>query len=405
MGNIFRQMIQHDAAGGVLLICAAAVALLLANSPANVFYQYVLAVPVTVAIGGFEIAKPLLLWVNDGLMAIFFLMVGLEIKREILDGHLSSLPQVVLPGLGALAGIVGPALIYYAFTYDDPIAVDGWAIPSATDIAFALGVFCLFGKHLPLSLKLFLLSVAIFDDIGAIVIIALFYSQELSTLSLVVAASGLVALFALNRLGANSLTPYLLVGLVVWAAVLKSGVHATLAGFVIAWFIPLRRENVDGKPMLPTLEHALEPWVAFMILPIFAFANAGVSLIGLSMESLFSPMTLGIALGLFVGKQVGVFGICWLAIKTGLAKIPEGSNWTQLYGVSLLCGIGFTMSLFIGSLAFEEQGLAYQASVKAGVLIGSIMSALLGGFVISRTTSHKTSEEVKDDKVSNVNYS
>jgi len=405
MGNIFRQMIQHDAAGGVLLICAAAVALLLANSPANVFYQYVLAVPVTVAIGGFEIAKPLLLWVNDGLMDIFFLMVGLEIKREILDGHLSSLPQVVLPGLGALAGIVGPALIYYAFTYDDPIAVDGWAIPSATDIAFALGVFCLFGKHLPLSLKLFLLSVAIFDDIGAIVIIALFYSQELSTLSLVVAASGLVALFALNRLGANSLTPYLLVGLVVWAAVLKSGVHATLAGFVIAWFIPLRRENVDGKPMLPTLEHALEPWVAFMILPIFAFANAGVSLIGLSMESLFSPMTLGIALGLFVGKQVGVFGICWLAIKTGLAKIPEGSNWTQLYGVSLLCGIGFTMSLFIGSLAFEEQGLAYQASVKAGVLIGSIMSALLGGFVISRTTSHKTSEEVKDDKVSNVNYS
>ncbi len=403
MPKVFRQMIQHDAVGGVLLIFAAAFALMLANTPANVLYEFVLEVPVTVAIGGFEIAKPLLLWVNDGLMAIFFLVVGLEIKREILEGHLSSPSQVVLPGVGAVAGIVGPALIYYAFTYNDPIAVDGWAIPSATDIAFALGVFCLFGKHLPLSLKLFLLSVAIFDDIGAIVIIALFYSQELSTLSLAVAASGLLVLFALNRFGARSLTPYLLVGLVVWAAVLKSGVHATLAGFIIAWFIPLKRNNVDGKPMLAHLEDTLHPWVVFMILPVFAFANAGVSLVGVSMESLLNPMTLGIALGLFVGKQLGVFGICWLAIKAGLAKIPDGSSWTQLYGVCLLCGIGFTMSLFIGSLAFEEQGLAYQANVKAGVLIGSIMSALLGGFVISRATANKSLAEVGNEKTSSIN--
>lgn len=405
MTNVFRRMIQHDAAGGVLLICAAVIALLLANSPVSFIYKGVLAVPVTVAIGNFEIAKPLLLWVNDGLMAVFFLMVGLEIKREIFEGHLSSLPQVVLPGLGAVAGIVGPALIYYAFTYDDPIAVDGWAIPSATDIAFALGVFILFGKHLPLSLKLFLLSVAIFDDIGAIIIIALFYSQELSATSLAVAASGLAILFVLNRSGVNSLTPYMLVGLVVWAAVLKSGVHATLAGFIVAWFIPLRRLNADGKPILATLEHALQPWVAFMILPFFAFANAGVNLVGLGLENLFSPMTLGIALGLFVGKQLGVFGMCWLTIKLGVAKIPQGATWLQLYGVSLLCGIGFTMSLFIGSLAFEEQGLAYLASVKAGVLIGSIVSAILGGFIISRATALHSSEEVENEKASTLKVS
>ena len=392
MTKVYRAMIQHDAAGGVLLVIAAVIAMVMANSALSGLYEGVLGVPVTVAIGTFEIAKPLLLWINDGLMAIFFFLVGLEVKRELLEGHLSSPDQVILPGIAAVAGIAVPAIIYYAMN-PEGVAANGWAIPSATDIAFALGVFSLFGKSLPPSLKLFLLSVAIIDDIGAIIIIALFYSSDLSTLSLTVAMTGLVILFVLNRLSVRSVAAYLVVGIVVWAAVLKSGVHATLAGFAIAWFIPLKLENESGHPMLKQMEHSTQPWVAFLILPVFAFANAGVSFAGVTMENFLNPITLGIALGLFVGKQIGVFGSSWLAVKCGLARLPEGANWTQLYGVSLLCGIGFTMSLFVGTLAFENQDAAYMHSVKIGVLLGSLLSAILASFVIAHSQKQQTAKE------------
>lgn len=385
MSKVFREMISHDAAGGVLLILAAAFALILANSPASIFYDGFLNIPVTLQFGDFIIAKPLLLWINDGLMALFFFLVGLEVKREIIEGHLSSKEQIVLPGIAAIAGIAAPALVYFSLNHQDPIALKGWAIPSATDIAFALGIFSLFGKSLPITLKLFLLSVAIFDDIGAIIIIAVFYSQDLSTMSLTVALAGLVVLFFLNRFSIRHQSIYVIVGIIVWAAVLKSGVHATLAGFIVAWFIPINVRNEDGHPMLLHMEHGLQPWVAFMILPIFAFANAGVNLIGLSMNDVFNPITLGIAAGLFLGKQLGIFGACWLAIKMGLTKLPKDTTWSQLYGVCVLCGIGFTMSLFIGSLAFEGQSLEYHNNVKLGVLIGSILSAVLGAVIIKKS--------------------
>lgn len=384
MSKDFKQMIQHDAAGGVILVLAALAALIFANTPLSAFYTGMLDLPVAVKFGGFEIAKPLLLWINDGLMAIFFFMVGLEVKREVLQGHLNSVEQITLPAIAAIAGIAVPALIYVWFNQDDPVAITGWAIPSATDIAFALGIFSLFGRTLPITLKLFLLSVAIFDDIGAIVIIALFYSADLSTTSLAVAVVGLVALFLLNRMKVSAQGAYILVGVVVWAAVLKSGVHATLAGFAVAWFIPINVKNDNGHPMLAHMEHSLHNWVAFFILPIFAFANAGVQLVGTTTEQIFNPIVIGIVAGLFIGKQVGIFGACWLAVKAGFAKLPEGTNWLQLYGVTLLCGIGFTMSLFIGSLAFEHQGMEHLNSVKVGVLAGSILSAILGAYVISR---------------------
>ncbi len=387
-----QKIIHHESFSGGLLVFTAALAMILANSPGSNVYQSFLALPVAVVLGNFEIAKPLLLWVNDGLMALFFLLIGLEIKREVLEGNLSSAKQIVLPGIAAVAGIAVPAVIYVYFNIGDDVGMRGWAIPSATDIAFALGVFSLFGTRLPLSLKLFLLSVAIFDDIGAIVIIALFYSAELSTVSLVIGLLGLVSLFLLNRFKVNSLSPYVFIGIIVWVAVLKSGVHATLAGFAIAWFIPLKLENEHGKAMLPDLEHALHPWIAFLVLPLFAFANAGVDLSGIGLEALFSPITLGIALGLFVGKQIGIFGVCWVAIKLRLTQLPTDATWPQFYGVSLLCGIGFTMSLFIGTLAFEDQELGYQTTVKLGVIIGSLASAIvaIGVLTISQNAIKKT---------------
>lgn len=384
MNKEFRQMIQHDAAGGVILVLAAFLALIFANSPLSSFYTGMLDLPVMIKLGSFEIAKPLLLWINDGLMAVFFFMVGLEVKREVLEGHLNSVEKITLPAIAALAGIAVPALVYVFFNQNDDIAIAGWAIPSATDIAFALGIFSLFGRSLPITLKLFLLSVAIFDDIGAIVIIALFYSADLSTTSLIVAAAGLVSLFIINRLKVSAQGAYIIIGIVVWVAVLKSGVHATLAGFAVAWFIPINVNNDDGYPMLAHMEHALHNWVAFVILPVFAFANAGVQLIGTPMDQMFSPVAVGIVAGLFIGKQVGIFGACWLAVKSGFAKLPEGTTWLQLYGVTLLCGVGFTMSLFIGSLAFEHQGMEHLNSVKIGVLVGSILSAILGALVISK---------------------
>lgn len=378
----FRSMIQHDTLGGLMLIAAAVLAMIVANTALNELYQGFLNVPVAVKIGAFEIAKPLLLWINDGLMAIFFFLVGLEVKREIIEGHLSSMEQIALPAVGAIAGIAIPALFYAWFNAGDPEAIKGWAVPSATDIAFALGIFGLFARQLPLSLKMFLLSVAIFDDIGAIVIIALFYSQDLSTTSLIVAVVGLIVLFALNRYRVRYQAAYILVGVVVWAAVLKSGVHATLAGFALALFIPLKVKNEDGNPMLLNLEHSVQPWVAFAILPLFAFANAGVTLSGITMDDFLDPVTFGVIVGLFVGKQLGIFSACWLAIKLGFAKLPEGANWTQLYAVSVLCGIGFTMSLFIGSLAFEGADITYFNQVKLGVLVSSVLAAIYGAWLI-----------------------
>ncbi|MFT4928091.1 MAG: NhaA family Na+:H+ antiporter [Phenylobacterium sp.] len=388
-----KQFFQHDSAGGILLVVVSVAALILANSPLAYMYDGFLATPLQVRVGSLDIAKPLILWINDGLMAIFFFLIGLEIKREVLTGHLSSISQVVLPGIAAVAGIAVPAAIYAYLNFDDPVAIKGWAIPSATDIAFALGVFSVFGSRIPISLKLFLLSVAIFDDLGAIVIIALFYSSDLSTLSLVVALVGLAVLFILNRMSVKRQAAYIIVSVIVWIAVLKSGVHATLAGFAVALFIPLKLENEDGHPMAPHLEHALHPWVTFAILPLFAFANAGVSLGGVSMDALLNPIPMGIMLGLFVGKQLGIFGACWLAIKLGVAKLPAGATWLQFYAVSVLCGIGFTMSLFIGSLAFETQDASYMVDVKLGVLVASLFSALLGSFLLNKAQPLEKAQE------------
>ncbi len=376
----FIQFIHNDASSGIILVIAAALAMLLANSPLTGHYNAFLELPVAVQLGNFTIAKPLVLWVNDGLMALFFFVVGLEIKRELFYGQLSSLDQVILPFVAAMAGVAVPALVYVGFNAQDNIALNGWAVPSATDIAFALGIFILFGKHLPASLKLFLLSVAILDDIAAVLIIALFYSQDLSTTSLIVALVGLAMLFVLNRYRVGATSPYVVIGTIVWAAVLKSGVHATLAGFAIAWFIPMRRD--PNNSLSHHMEHRLHPWIAFLVLPLFAFANAGVSLLDSALDQLVTPISIGIAVGLFVGKQLGIFGACWLAVKLKLCQLPKQATWPQMYGVALLCGIGFTMSLFIGSLAFEDQGLAYQTQVKVGVLAGSLLSAILGALVI-----------------------
>ena len=384
-----KSFLRHESASGILLVLMSVLALLLANSPLVSFYNGFLSMPLQIRVGDLDLAKPLLHWINDGLMAVFFFLIGLEIKREALTGNLSSPSQIVLPGVAAIAGIAVPALIYYYFNQFDPIALKGWAIPSATDIAFAIGVFTLFGSRVPLSLKLFLLTVAIFDDLCAILIIALFYSSELSFLSLCIAGTGLVVLFLLNRFAVNSQAVYMVVGLIVWISVLKSGVHATLAGFAVAWFIPLTVKNRDGHAMLPHLEHALHPWVAFAILPLFAFANAGVSLTGVSFDALLNPVPLGIAAGLFVGKQLGIFGACWLVIRLGFAKLPENATWLQFYAVTILCGIGFTMSLFIGSLAFETMSVDYLVDVKLGVLVGSVLSAIVGSALIALAQPRK----------------
>ncbi|GFM76691.1 Na(+)/H(+) antiporter NhaA [Pseudomonas cichorii] len=377
MRNTIIRFFQLEAAGGLLLIAAAALALIINNSPLSWLYNEFLNIPVVAQIGAIKIAKPLLLWINDGLMALFFLVIGLEVKRELLEGHLSRPSQVVLPGAAAIGGMVVPALIYYALNKDNPAALGGWAIPMATDIAFALGVLALLGKRVPVSLKLFLMTLAIIDDLGAIIVIALFYSGELSSLSLILAGVSIVALIVMNRLGVAKLGPYLLIGLVLWVCVLKSGIHATLAGVVLAFCIPLRTKTEKASPLL-SLEHGLHPWVAYGILPLFAFANAGVSLTGITLDSFTHPVPMGIAAGLLIGKTLGVFGLTWLAIQTGLAKLPSEANWGQVLGVSILCGIGFTMSLFVGSLAFEAGVSDYAGEDRMGILTGSILAALMG---------------------------
>ena len=382
MRSLFTRFFQLEAASGLLLIAAAVMALIINNSPLSYLYSGLLDVPVAVQVGALNIAKPLLLWINDGLMALFFLLIGLEVKREVVDGHLSKPAQVILPATAAVGGMVVPALIYWFINRDNPAAVAGWAIPTATDIAFALGVLALLGKRVPVSLKLFLMTLAIIDDLGAIIVIALFYSGTLSSVSLLLAAACLVALVAMNRLGVVKLGPYMIVGLILWVCVLKSGVHATLAGVALALCIPLRTRNAETSPLL-SLEHALHPWVAYAILPIFAFANAGVSLAGMSVDSFTHPVPMGIAVGLLLGKTVGVFGLSWLAVKLRLAALPEGAGWGQILGVAILCGIGFTMSLFVGSLAFAPGSSDYAGMDRMGILTGSFFAAVIGYAVIS----------------------
>jgi len=386
--STFTRFFQLEAASGLLLIAAAVLALVINNSPLSWLYTGLLDTPVVAQIGALKIAKPALLWINDGLMALFFLLIGLEVKREVLDGQLSKPSQIVLPGTAAIGGMVVPALIYWFLNRDNPTALSGWAIPTATDIAFALGVLALLGKRVPVSLKLFLMTLAIIDDLGAIIIIAIFYSGSLSTLSLTLAAACIATLIAMNRLGVVKLGPYMLVGLILWVCVIKSGVHATLAGVTLAFCIPLRTKNAEPSPLL-NLEHALHPWVAYGILPLFAFANAGLSLSGVTVESFTHDVPMGIAVGLLLGKTVGVFALTWFAVKIGIATLPQGANWGQILGVAILCGIGFTMSLFVGSLAFEPGVSDYAGMDRMGILTGSILAALIG-YAVTAMASRKS---------------
>ncbi|MEP7147948.1 MAG: Na+/H+ antiporter NhaA [Acidobacteriota bacterium] len=389
-----QDFLRLEAAGGLILMASAVLALIVANSPLAVYYATLLDLPFAVKVGTLEIAKPLLLWINDGLMAVFFFLIGLELKREVLDGDLSSLRQASLPLFAAFGGMLVPAAFYAAFNWTDPVAMNGWAIPTATDIAFALGVLSLLGGRVSTALKAFLLSVAIFDDLGAIIVIAVFYTASLSSLSLIIAGGLILALVVLNRLGVMRPAAYILIGIPLWVAVLKSGVHATLAGVVLAMFIPMRGPETPGSPPsespLRQLEHTLHPWVAFGILPVFAFANAGVSIIGLSISDAFHPVSIGIVIGLFFGKQIGVLALCWIATRLGIAELPEGVDWWQIYGAALLCGIGFTMSLFIASLAFEQGSTAYLGLERLGIVIGSLVSGLMGYIVLRVTLPAKS---------------
>jgi len=377
--RIIERFIQKESSAGVLLIVVTLVALLLQNSALSGWYTGFLHTHVEIRFGDLQIAKPLLLWVNDGLMAIFFFLIGLEVKREVMEGHLSSRHQIALPAIAALGGMVVPALIFVAFNHGDSFALNGWAIPTATDIAFALGILSLLGSRVPLSLKIFLMALAIIDDLGAIVIIALFYTSELSTLSIAIASVALVVLWVMNRMGVVRKAAYLLVGIVLWVSVLKSGVHATLAGVALAFMIPLNSTDAEGNhlSLLKEMELGLHHWVTFLILPLFAFVNAGVDLQHISPEEMLTAVPLGIMVGLFVGKQLGVFGFSWIAIKLGWARLPEGSRWSQLYGVALLTGIGFTMSLFVDTLAYNDTQMYHYAD-KLAILLGSFLSALAG---------------------------
>jgi NhaA family Na+:H+ antiporter len=378
-----QEFLRLEVAGGLLLMAATVLAIIVANSPLDRYYTAVLDLPLEIRIGAAGIAKPLLLWINDGLMAVFFLLVGMELKREVLEGHLSSLRQASLPAFAAAGGLLTPAVIYAAFNWGDPAALNGWAIPTATDIAFALGVLSLLGDRVPPALKAFLLSVAIFDDLGAIIVIALFYTAELSLVALVAAAAFVLGLWWVNRVGIMRPAAYVLLGVPLWIAVLKSGVHATLAGVAVAMFIPLRvPPSGPAESPLHSLEHALHPWVAFGILPLFALANAGVSMRGLSPADLLHPLPLGIIVGLLVGKQIGVMAASGVAVGLGIASLPEGVRWPQLYGTTLLCGIGFTMSLFIASLAFEQGGVANVGLERLGIVAGSLLAGLTGYVVL-----------------------
>jgi len=378
-----REFLKLESASGILLVVAGALAMVAANTMLSGWYEALLSTPFKIQLGDFTLDKALVVWVNDLLMAIFFLLVGLEIKREVVMGELSDGAKVALPAVAAVGGMVVPAAIYAWINWGDPVGIRGWAIPSATDIAFALGVLSLFGERVPVGLKIFLMTLAVLDDLGAIVVIALFYTSDLSVEALLLAGLAIAGLLALNRFGVRQIAPYILVGLVLWVCVLKSGVHATLAGVVTALFVPARDPADPEHPPLTRLEHALHPWVAFGILPIFAFANAGVNLEGLTLDDLLQPIPLGIMLGLVAGKQVGVFCFAWFAVKIGLARLPSGVDFKQIYGAAILCGIGFTMSLFIGMLAFENTAAGEViVTDRLGVLSGSLIAAVVGYVVL-----------------------
>ncbi|WP_303720727.1 Na+/H+ antiporter NhaA [Malonomonas rubra] len=384
----FKSFFKKESTAGILLIFSAIFAIILANTPLANYYELLINTPVAVQIGKLEIAKPLLLWINDGLMAVFFLLVGLELKREMLQGELSQLSNVILPGIGAIGGMLVPAAVYLLFNYQNQTAAQGWAIPAATDIAFALGVLSLLGSQVPTSLKVFLTSLAIFDDIGAILIIAIFYTANISFSALLIATTCLILLFIINRIGVHERAPYFVIGMIMWVALLKSGVHATLAGVLLALFIPIKPDKEHAESMLHELEHELHGLVAFVILPLFAFANSGINLANVGLDYLLHNVPLGIACGLFFGKQIGIFSFCWLGIKLNLTRLPQGMSWTSLYGIALLCGIGFTMSLFIGSLAFEETGTNQLFDERLGIIIGSLLSGIVGYLVLKRVLKH-----------------
>jgi Na+:H+ antiporter, NhaA family len=420
-----------EAASGVILFLFALLAVIIDNSPFAGLYEHVLNAPLEIQILNWMIAKPLLFWINEGLMTLFFLLVSLELKREFLEGELSGINKIILPGIAAVGGMVFPALIYIGITYQHSIAMKGWAVPVATDIAFALGVLSLLGKRVPIGLKLFLMALAIFDDIGAIIIIAVVHSHHLSFFSLAAAGVVLLVLIGCNRVGVQRLTPYLMAGVVLWLCILSSGIHATIAGVVLALVVPLRgktkhavkpvshshgkekdavkiashshgKEKGAIKPLshshgkekhsirpLSHLEEHIHPWVAFFVMPLFAFANSGVSLQGLSWSILLDPVPLGVIAGLVIGKQFGVFSLSWFVIRKGWAALPKDANWLSLYGAALLCGIGFTMSLFLGTLAFQNDSSLYLTQVRLGVLLGSMISGVLGAMVLYLTRVQK----------------
>ena len=386
MQMTIKKFLQLESAGGVILMITAVLAMICANTPLAQYYDLLIQTPVEIRVGTLQIAKPLFLWVNDGLMAVFFFLIGLELKREFLEGELSRPANVMLPAIGAIGGIVVPVAIYVVFNHGDTEAMRGWATPAATDIAFALGILTLLASRVPASLKVFLVSLAIFDDLGAIVIIAVFYSADISTTALSVAVICLMILAIMNWRRVMATSVYALVGLIMWIAVLKSGVHATLAGVILAAFIPMRNPNDDAESPLMVLENDLHHVVAFGILPIFAFVNAGISLRGIGVAEILHPVPLGIALGLFAGKQLGVFLFCFAAIRLGLARMPDDFGWGALYGVAILCGVGFTMSLFVGSLAFENVALDAQMvfDERLGIILGSLLSGVAGYLVLSR---------------------
>ncbi|KGR35233.1 Na+/H+ antiporter NhaA [Vibrio campbellii] len=389
MNDVIRDFFKMESAGGILLVIAAAIAMTIANSPLGESYQAMLHTYVF----GMSVSH----WINDGLMAVFFLLIGLEVKRELLEGALKSKETAIFPAIAAVGGMLAPALIYVAFNAGDPEAISGWAIPAATDIAFALGIMALLGKRVPISLKVFLLALAIIDDLGVVVIIALFYTGDLSTMALLVGFAMTGVLFMLNAKEVTKLTPYMIVGAILWFAVLKSGVHATLAGVVIGFAIPLKGKKGEHSP-LKHMEHALHPYVAFGILPLFAFANAGISLEGVSMSGLTSMLPLGIALGLLVGKPLGIFTFSWAAVKLGIAKLPQGVNFIHIFAVSVLCGIGFTMSIFISSLAFANVSPEFDTYARLGILMGSTTAAIIGYALLHFSLPKKAVEEVASEK-------
>ncbi|MBH5321118.1 Na+/H+ antiporter NhaA [Aurantiacibacter sediminis] len=388
--------LKKESAGGIVLIASAALALIIANSPLAEGYFSALQIPVVAGIGSAMIDKPLLLWINDGLMAIFFFLVGLEVKREALIGQLNSWNKASLPLAAAVGGMAIPAAVFLALNWNSPENISGWAIPAATDIAFALGILSLLGPRVPVALKALLLAIAVIDDIGAITIIALFYTAETDITMLLAGAVTLVVLAAFGRAKTGSSIPYVILGIVLWVFVLKSGVHATLAGVAAAMCVPVQAK--DGSRPLERMEHALHPYVAFLVIPIFGFANAGVSLTGVGLDTLLAPLPLGIALGLLIGKQIGIVGFAWAAVKSGIATLPENVGWKQVHAVSLLAAIGFTMSLFIGNLAFEDP--AQIDAVKIGVLSGSLIAAITGFLLLKATLPKAPADEEENARVS-----